>query len=381
MNRPFLFSGLLILALPARPALSFQEEARQVEMRLVLQVHAEEALRAETELRIERLRQRAEEAKIRGLTFPRAGEASFQVSGLSPGQERQLSTFSANALGPGFRRRPGAGAPVFEMTPEAAQEIRRSVVRETVARLRNRLDQLGVDGPVREARGYRIEVRLPEVEGPDRIRDLLRTTGLLELRFVRFPEAGGVSSREAVLDHYRGELPPHLEILEGYVPSQGRKGIGKLYYAVETRRAITGRDIETARPDEGASGDPVVFFRLKPDAAGVFGKATEENIGSGLAIVLDGRVVSAPRITSRIGGGEGIIEGRFTREEAEDLAAVLRSGALPARVTVIQENIVEVSPPLSLKGPWLIGTAAAVFCLSIALFLSFLRGKAVSRKR
>jgi preprotein translocase subunit SecD len=112
-----------------------------------------------------------------------------------------------------------------------------------------------------------------------------------------------------------------------------------MYYAVENQPVITGRDIRTARPSVGQLNQPIVEFQLKPEAAAVFAEATGANIGSQIAIVLDGRVVSAPRINARI-SDSGIIEGGFTREEAHDLAVMLRSGPLPARLTVVDERIV-----------------------------------------
>ncbi|HEX3552523.1 MAG TPA: hypothetical protein VIA62_04780 [Thermoanaerobaculia bacterium] len=222
----------------------------------------------------------------------------------------------------------------------ATAEVHREVLDQTLQTIRNRLHELGIDDPVVEAApGDRISIRLPAVEDPERAIHLIRSTGLLECRFVRFPAGGGgAGSREAILQSYGGQLPANLEILEGDV--REASGVtGTQYYAVERRPVVTGRDFKSARPSLSQFGTPRVEFQLQPEAAEAFGEATGQNAGSGLAIVLDGQVVSAPRINSRIGGGRGEIEGRFTEAEAQDFVTLLRSGPLPARVTVIQEEI------------------------------------------
>src|SRR5262245_40670457 len=209
-----------------------------------------------------------------------------------------------------------------------------------LAAIRNRVDQLGIYSPRVEARpGDRIFIRLPNVEDPERTSRFLRTTALLEMRFVRFPAAGGESgSREAILQHYGGRIPPELEILEGDAKNEKGELLGKRYYAVEKARVATGGDVRNARPGMGQFGNPIVEFTLTPEAAKVFGEATANNVGSCLALVLDGRVLSAPMVRSRI-SDRGQIEGGFTEAEAQDLAILLRSGALPVRVTVLEEQI------------------------------------------
>ncbi|MGB6335276.1 MAG: protein translocase subunit SecD, partial [Thermoanaerobaculia bacterium] len=111
------------------------------------------------------------------------------------------------------------------------------------------------------------------------------------------------------------------------------------FYLVEKRPVITGRDLKNARPGLGEFNQPVVNFYLTFEGGKLFAEATAANVGRGLAIVLDGKVASAPNIRSRI-GDSGIIEGSFTRQEVEDLSTVLRSGALPAGITYLEERTV-----------------------------------------
>ena len=146
--------------------------------------------------------------------------------------------------------------------------------------------------------------------------------------------------------------------------------VGKQFYAVEKRQQVTGRDLKTARPGLGQFNQPIVEFSFTPDGAQKFGELTGANINKPLAIVLDGRVVSAPNIHSKI-TDNGQIEGGFTQQQAQDLSTVLRSGALPASITYLEERNI---------GPWLgrdsikdgiragvIGTAMVILTMLVIL--------------
>jgi preprotein translocase subunit SecD len=212
------------------------------------------------------------------------------------------------------------------------------------------------------------------------VRRLIKNTAFLEFRIVRFPEGGGgVPTRDALLAQFNGNLPPDLEILEGDIRDEQDAVTGEQYYAVEKRRTVTGRDLKTARPGLGQFNDPIVEFSLTPEGSAKFGELTGNNVGKPLAIVLDGRVVSAPRINSRI-TDNGLIEGGFSQQEAQDLATVLRSGALPAGITYLEERT--VGPSLGRdsieKGllAGLVGTALVILYMLIIYNLSGLNAVA-----
>jgi preprotein translocase subunit SecD len=114
---------------------------------------------------------------------------------------------------------------------------------------------------------------------------------------------------------------------------------GTVFYLLQKTPVVTGRDLRNARPSLDSYNQPAVGFSLNQEGARKFGKATGENVGRQLAIVLDGQVRSAPRIDSRI-TDEGIIHGSFTQQEAQDLSLVLRSGALPASLTYLEERTI-----------------------------------------
>jgi preprotein translocase subunit SecD len=253
-----------------------------------------------------------------------------------------------------------------------------TALKDSELAIARRLSEFGVPEALVEPAGKdRLVVVIPRTENPEQILRLVQTTALLELRLVRFPTRGG-AAREEILQHFGGQLPVDLEFLEQEVRNDG-KVAGKEYYAVERRRLITGTDIKTARPSLGQFNDPIVHFRLNETAAEVFGKETEANVGSALAIVLDGKVVSAPSIRSRI-EGEGIIQGAFTESEVHELAMLLRSGPLPAPVKLIETKYTKPAPPNRRKQILILGGAIA-FLLFIATLVGLYRRSDPARPR
>ncbi len=188
--------------------------------------------------------------------------------------------------------------------------------------IRNRVDQFGVSEPLIVKQGDRwIVVQLPGVSDTQRALDLIGKTALLEFRLVN---AGDIPSEE--------DMPDDLEVLSD---RDGRR------YLVRKEAELTGASLKTARV--GMGGDfnrPNISFVMKPEASKKFEQITGSNINRQLAIVLDDVVQSAPVIRSRIAGGAGIIEGNFTLQTARDLAIVLRAGALPAPVNIIENRTV-----------------------------------------
>ncbi|HXT23084.1 MAG TPA: protein translocase subunit SecD, partial [Thermoanaerobaculia bacterium] len=220
--------------------------------------------------------------------------------------------------------------------------------------------------------GDRILVQLPGVDDPERIKGLLKTTAFLEFRIV---EGGPASTSTEVLAAYNGTLPPNLELLEGSVKDEvSGKSIGTQFYVVQKVARVTGRDLKSARPGLGQFNDPIVEFTFTHEAGQRFGELTQANKGKGLAIVLDHRVVSAPRIETRI-TDQGIIRGQFTQEEVTDLSTVLNSGALPAGIETLEERT--VGPSLgadSIKDGIRAGVVGAVLVVLMMVVVYHLSG-------
>jgi preprotein translocase subunit SecD len=182
-----------------------------------------------------------------------------------------------------------------------------------------------------------ILVQLPGVTDVGRAKEIIRSTALLELKLV---EQGPAESREALLQASNGAEPPGQEVVSGIgdAAAPGQRP-STMYYLVQKTPVITGRDLRTARPTLDEYNKPAVSFSLKQDGAVKFGNVTNANIGRRLAIILDKRVHSAPVIEGRI-TDEGRISGSFTQQEAGDLSLTLRSGALPASLTYLEERTV-----------------------------------------
>lgn len=210
--------------------------------------------------------------------------------------------------------------------------------------IRNRVDQFGVSEPLIAKQGDRwIVVELPGVTDTQEAKNLIGKTALLEFRMVDNSAAsqkalGKISELAApfvgqVVSTAAAKLVPQEDQL-----AKGKDGS---LYLLSKDIPLTGAQLETARVETGGDyGMPDVAFKFKPEAANAFSNLTGSNVGKNMAIVLDGVVYSAPVIKGRISGGSGIIEGQFTMEEAKDLAIILRAGALPAPVRIIEERTI-----------------------------------------
>ncbi|HAZ08769.1 MAG TPA: protein translocase subunit SecD [Elusimicrobia bacterium] len=211
--------------------------------------------------------------------------------------------------------------------------------------LRNRIDQFGVAEPLIVRQGARwIVVQLPGVTDSVHAKELVGKTAMLEFRMVddtekgrtelnKILELGNPFDANGVVSPAAAKLVP-----EGLVLFKGKDSA---MYLLQKESPLTGASLETAKVETGGEyGLPVVAFKFKPEAAGKFAALTAANVNKHMAIVLDGIVYSAPVIKGRISGGSGIIEGQFTPEDAKSLAIVLRAGALPAPVKVIEERVV-----------------------------------------
>jgi hypothetical protein len=221
-------------------------------------------------------------------------------------------------------------------------EARADVLHREAEALRLRLaealgDAAAPTPQVQEVAGERIAVRLPPLERPERLRQLVLAGGLVEFRLTAYPDQGSSgAARAEILGHYGGRLPEDVEILESQVARRPAGGTEPLFFAVETRRAVTSRDLSGVRVDPGMDGQPVVTLTLQPEAARTFGDLTGAGVGRALAIVVDGKVMLAPIIHSRI-TDSAMIEGGFTPDEAGDLATALRH-PLPAAVQCLEER-------------------------------------------
>jgi preprotein translocase subunit SecD len=300
---------------------------------LVLQVNTSDAIRAERDDAAETLQREAKDAGIGAVELPT--DASFSVAVTAQTDPARLEDTVKRFL-PDWSYSTGGGKWTFALKDPSRRVIEDNAVAQALETIRNRVDEFGVAEPLIARQGKdRILVQLPGIDDPKRVKDLIKNTAFLELSLVE----GGPSTEEALRAQYSGG---EFKIVESKtVPGQR----DRTFYAVRKQAVITGRDLKNARPSQGQFGSHSVNFFLTAQGSQKFGAATGANIGKQLAIVLDNRVQSAPNIKDRI-TEQGVIEGTFTAEEANDLALVLRAGALPAGLTYLEERT--VGPSLGL---------------------------------
>jgi preprotein translocase subunit SecD len=300
---------------------------------LVLRVQTDDALRIETEMQMERLREALATANVTTGAMTLTGPTGFQVDGVATEQDAAFRETAVDAE-TNFDRSSGAGGTyTFTMKPNVAITLQEEAVIQARQTIERRVDELGVTEPSiarQGSEGNQLLVQLPGVTDVQRAKEIIQSTGLLELKLV---EQGPSASRESLLRN--GQVPGGMEI----VPGAGAPGEGTVYYLVRQVAAVSGQDIRNARPSLDENGRPAVSFSLSPDGAQRFGRVTGENVGRQLAIILDKRIQSAPTIESRI-TSEGRITGSYTTEEAANLALLLRSGALPASLTYLEERVI-----------------------------------------
>src|SRR6185503_19526468 len=197
-----------------------------------------------------------------------------------------------------------------------------------------RANGLGVSEPSKSqgAANKQFRVQLPGVTDVQKAKDIIGQPEKLELRIV---EQGPSPTKEGLL--VNNQVPEGMEIVSGGSGTPG--DASTVYYVVKRAAAVTGRDLRTARPSLDQNNLPAVSFTLNSEGGRRFGKVSSENLGRQLAIILDGRVQSAPRLEGRI-TTDGQIYGSFTQEEAQNLSLILRSGSLPARMTYLSEQTI-----------------------------------------
>jgi protein-export membrane protein SecD len=222
-----------------------------------------------------------------------------------------------------------AGGGVIRLTvPQAAITERiRQTIEQSIQIVERRVNQLGTVEPVIQRQGTdRILVQVPGLQDPTRLKELLGRTAKMEFRMVDTT----VPPDQA----QQGRLPPDSDLLMS-------SSTPKVPYVVKKQVLVSGGDLTDAQPGfDQRSGEPVVNFRFNTSGSRKFAQATTENVGQPFAIVLDNEVISAPVIREPITGGQGQISGNFTVQSANDLAILLRAGALPAPLTVIEERTV-----------------------------------------
>jgi protein-export membrane protein SecD len=222
------------------------------------------------------------------------------------------------------------GQVTIGFSEQARRDLQRQVMAQSIEIVRRRIDETGVREPTIVQQGDdRILVQLPGVKDPEAAKRLFNTQAKMTFQFVRDILPGGPAPTGA---------PPAGTV---FLPDAeiDASGAPTRWYVIERRVMVSGENLTDAQPSF-QQNEPVVSFRFDSVGAKRFGDATKENVGKLFAIVLDDKVISAPRINEAILGGSGVISGSFTVQSAQELALLLRAGALPVPLTVIEERTV-----------------------------------------
>ncbi len=354
---------------------------------LILQVKVSDAVNADSDQAIERLK---DLLRKRGISYAEISKPDPQnqpdrivIKGVPSASISDLRTLASENFGNEYDLTSGAESTwMMAMKPPVLSEVKRQAVTQAIETIRNRIDKLGVSEPVIEEHGlgqYQILVQLPGVDDPGRVKDIMQSTAMLEIRQA-LDNGARYPSEQAALQAHNGILPADAVLMQG--SSIGARGDSSqteiAWYLISRSSAITGRDLRSGGASVGQdeNGRPDVQFSLTNEGGRKFGNFTGAHVNDYLAVVLDNRVREVARIESQI-HDQGRITGGFTTDTARDLALVLNSGALPATVTYLEERT--VGPSLGADSIRHGVMAAIIGMLAVMIFmLIYYRGAGVN---
>jgi len=335
---------------------------------LILQVMVNDAVNSETDRAVERVREalRAQGASAIDINKPDPANQpeKIVISNVAPDQTGTVRNVLADKL-PEYEVTSGAGSFTVAMKTAAATDLKNRAIELAIQKIRERVDKLGVSEPVIQKHGLgenQILVQLPGVDDPARVKDIIQSTAMLEIRQAMDP-APYKTEAEAMAAH-SGVLPDGSVLMHGrnVQSTTGDESV----FVISRASAVAGHDLRQASSTKDENGRPQVSFDLMPDGGKRFSAFTRSHIGDSLAIVLDNRVVEVATIQSEI-SDSGRITGAFTDQQSKDLTLVLNSGALPASMRYLEERT--VGPSLGADSIRQGVTAGIVGVLAVMIFM------------
>jgi len=331
-------------------------------MHLVLNVDQEKAVENHVHRLSGSLEDEFKRKNVAYGTVSREGATSIGVTYPDEKSKEAITKTVADEFGVFSTPAQADGKLVFKLIDQEAERIRDWARSQALETIRNRIDKFGVAEPVIQKQGEsEVVIQLPGLKDPERAIQLIGKTAVLEFRLVD-------ESMEAQKALATG-TPPGSEILYQQTRDKQTGALQKTPYLIKKEVLLSGDSLSDARVAiDSQYNEPYVSITFDSNGARIFERVTSESVGKRLAIVLDGNIHSAPQIREAIAGGKAQITGGFAYEEATDLAIVLRAGALPAPVSIIQN--VTVGPTLggdSIKA----GVRAAVLgALFVLVFMA-----------
>ncbi len=313
---------------------------------LVLEVEAERAIEIKLDRDVSNMAELFAEKKLKVESVKRTGPTEITVNLAEPGAKEAVLTLIDDQFPTLSERSPSERMLLLTLKTDEAERIKKAAVGQALETVRNRIDQFGVAEPLIQQQGLRqIVVQLPGVKDPGRAKALIKNTALLEFKMLdedhkvarELPSRVPAGKEEDILREFGPQIPPDDEILFERSVDKETGRVTKTPFLIRKRVALTGDVLTDARVSIGEFQNAYVSINFDSTGAKLFEQITASNVKKRMAIILDSTVYSAPVIQERISGGRAQITGSFTMEEANDLAIVLRAGALPAPVRIIQD--------------------------------------------
>ncbi|MDI6742116.1 MAG: protein translocase subunit SecD [Smithella sp.] len=307
-------------------------------MHLVLEVDTDKALELMVERMSDDLKETMMDNRIRFRNLEKVDGANIAMELTEPEGKNDLEKLLRDKYPDleidSTRLRESGSFVTLKVNDRRAADMKKLTVEHSLETIRNRVDQFGISEPEIMPEGEnRVMVQLPGIKDPERAKNLIGKTALLEFKLV--------DDENSLEEALRGNIPEGSVIAYGLRGDRTTGQRGTTPYLLKNRSLLTGASLETARVEiSDRFGEPHVSLKFNAQGAVDFERITGENVRKRLAIVLDGAVHSAPVIQERISGGQAQITGSFSIEEARDLAIVLRAGALPAPVNILEERTV-----------------------------------------
>jgi preprotein translocase subunit SecD len=311
---------------------------------LILQVQVNDAVSVDSDNALETLKEQLRTKKINYAEItkpdPKSNPDRIVLKGVPPESRSDLLTIVQERL-PEYEATPGPeNTWVVSMKPQMLAELKNKAVTQAIETIRNRIDQLGVSEPVIQEHGsggqYQILVQLPGIDDPARVKDIMQSTAMLEIKQVL---GGPYPSEQAALQDKGGVLPPDAILLPGHA-APGAETEGQAWYLVSRVSAVSGKDLRDAQPSRDQNGQPSVSFTLTGEGGQRFYNFTSAHINDSLGVVLDNKVQEVANIKDSIRDRGEISGGRMNEQQTKDLSMILRSGALPAGVKYLEERTV-----------------------------------------
>src|SRR5271156_5805347 len=337
---------------------------------LILQVQVNDAVNVDSDNAAERLKTdlRARKINYADISKPDPVNSPDKVvlKGVPPESRSDLLSIVQDRL-PEYDLTSGADNTwTVSMKPQALADLKNRAVTQAIETIRNRIDTLGVSEPIIEEHGlgqYQILVQLPGVDDPGRVKDIMQSTAMLE---IRQSFGGPYPSEQAALQDKGGVLPPDAILMPGH-SAPGTPTDEQAWYLVSRVSAVRGKDLRDAQASTDENGQPDVQFTLTGEGGQRFYSFTSAHVGEGLAVVLDNKVQEVANIKEAIRDTGSISGGSMNQQQAKDLSMILRSGALPAGIKYLEERT--VGPSLgtdSIRA----GVRAAVYgMLAVLIFM------------